>query len=93
MASQRHSHARHRLTPEPPPVCSRRRRCAALNCLSTLAPQHLVFSQDGRFLYLLGEMSGLIAVFERNATTCGLERVERVPIGEGANWIQVVRVT
>ena len=56
-------------------------------------PQHLVFSQDGRFIYLLGEMSGLIAVFERNATTCGLERVERVPIGAGANWIQVVRVT
>jgi 6-phosphogluconolactonase len=32
-------------------------------------PRHLVFSQDGRFLYLLGEMSGLIAVFECNATT------------------------
>lgn len=56
-------------------------------------PRHLVFSQDGRFLYLLGEMSGLIAVFERNATTGGLERVQRVPIGAGANWIQVVRVT
>ncbi|MFZ9554865.1 MAG: beta-propeller fold lactonase family protein, partial [Limnohabitans sp.] len=25
-------------------------------------PRHLVFSQDGRFIYLLGEMSGLIAV-------------------------------
>ena len=56
-------------------------------------PQHLAFPQDGRFLYLLGEMSGLIAVFERNAATGGLERVQRVPMGAGANWIQVVRVT
>ncbi|MEY3765221.1 MAG: hypothetical protein RLZ03_180 [Pseudomonadota bacterium] len=55
-------------------------------------PRHLAFSQDGRFLYLLGEMSGLIAVFERNATTGGLERVQRVTTGAGANWIQVVRV-
>jgi 6-phosphogluconolactonase (cycloisomerase 2 family) len=37
-------------------------------------------------------MSGLIAVFERNATTGGLERVQRVTTGAGANWIQVVRV-
>jgi len=56
-------------------------------------PRHLALCQDGRFLYLLGEMSGLIAVFERNATTGGLERVQRVAMGAGANWIQVVRVT
>jgi len=34
-----------------------------------------------------------LSLFRRDAATGGLERVQRVPIGAGANWIQVVRVT
>jgi 6-phosphogluconolactonase len=41
-------------------------------------PRHLVLSPNGRFLYLLGEMSGQIAVFERNATTGSLTWIETV---------------
>ncbi len=39
-------------------------------------PRHLVFSQDGRFLYLLGEMSGLIAVFECTADSGALTLIQ-----------------
>ena len=41
-------------------------------------PRHQVLSADGRFLYLLGEMSGEIAVFSRDASSGALTLIERV---------------
>ena len=45
---------------------------------ANFGPRHLVFSHDGRFLYLLGEMSGLIAVFACDAATGSLTRIQTV---------------
>ena len=39
-------------------------------------PRHFVFSNDGKFLYLLGEMSGHVAVFERQANTGELKQIQ-----------------
>ena len=41
-------------------------------------PRHLRFSPNGRFLYLLGEMSGLVAVFDYHADTGALTLTQTV---------------
>jgi 6-phosphogluconolactonase len=53
------------------------------NCVSTrlpagFGPRHFVFSRDGRFLYLLGEMSGHVAVFERHPETGTLTLIQSI---------------
>lgn len=39
-------------------------------------PRHLVFSQDGRFMYVLGELSGAITAFRCNEN--GMEKMQEV---------------
>ena len=41
-------------------------------------PWHFVFSNDGKFLYLLGEMSGDVTVYERNADTGALNKIQAI---------------
>jgi 6-phosphogluconolactonase len=41
-------------------------------------PRHFVFSRDGRFLYLLGEMSGHVAVFERDTALGALRLIQSI---------------
>jgi 6-phosphogluconolactonase len=41
-------------------------------------PRHFVFSNDGRFLYLLGEMSGNVVVYERAADTGALKQIQSI---------------
>lgn len=41
-------------------------------------PRHFVFSRDGRFLYLLGEMSGQVAVFERHPASGAITQIQLV---------------
>jgi 6-phosphogluconolactonase len=53
-----------------------RQQCVRLP--DNFGPRHLAFSPDGRFLYLLGEMSGQIAVFSREPATGALTLIEQV---------------
>lgn len=41
-------------------------------------PRHFVFSNDGRFLYLLGEMSGNVVVYARNTDTGELQQIQTI---------------
>ena len=41
-------------------------------------PRHFVFSNDGKFFYLLGEMSGNVVVYERKADTGELRQIQTI---------------
>ncbi len=43
-------------------------------------PRHMKFSPDGRFAYVLNELSLTVAVFERDAETGALDRLRVVPV-------------
>jgi len=42
-------------------------------------PRHLVFSADGKFVYVINEMGGTITVFNYNATNAAMTEVQTIP--------------
>ena len=41
-------------------------------------PRHLVFSQDGSFVYLLNELTGVVTVYARDKATGALRDVQKI---------------
>ena len=56
-------------------------------------PRGIACTPDGQFLISSGEHADHVSLFRRDETSGELERVQRIPVGAGANWIQVVRPT
>lgn len=56
-------------------------------------PRGIACTPDGQYLISSGEHADHLSLFRIDPSSGELERVQRVPIGAGANWIQVVRPT
>jgi len=54
-------------------------------------PRGIACDPQGHALISSGEFSDQLSVFRIDPHTGDLDRVQRVPVGAGANWIQVVR--
>jgi 6-phosphogluconolactonase len=53
-------------------------RPAAVKVSPGTGPRHFVLSTDDRFLYLLGQLTGVVTVFARDAATGGLEAIQTI---------------
>lgn len=54
-------------------------------------PRGIACDPEGRYLISSGEHSDHLALFRIDQISGELERVQRIAVGAGANWIQVVR--
>jgi 6-phosphogluconolactonase len=41
-------------------------------------PRHFIISKDNRFIYLLGELTGVVTVFVRDVVTGGIEQIQTI---------------
>lgn len=58
-----------KLTPADPP---------AVKLKAGTGPRHFIISKDNRFLYVLGEMTGVVTVFARDKTSGGLKEIQTI---------------
>lgn len=58
-----------KLTPADPP---------SVKVKAGTGPRHFLISKDNRFIYLLGELTGVVTVFARDIATGGLKQVQAV---------------
>ena len=56
-------------------------------------PRGIACDPTGRYLISSGEFSDQLSLFKRDPNSGDLQRVQRIAVGAGANWIQVVRAT
>jgi 6-phosphogluconolactonase len=67
----------------------------ALTFVSTFAterqPRGFAITPDSRFLICSGEKSTQVAVFSIDAATGHLARTSQAPVGNGANWVAIVK--
>ena len=53
-------------------------------------PRGFAISKDGRFMVVSGENDANLGLYHINEKTGELMKIEEVPTGEGANWVEIV---
>ncbi|WP_321919417.1 lactonase family protein [Paraburkholderia tropica] len=56
-------------------------------------PRGFNIDPSGRWLFAVGQLSTQMSVYRIDAKTGALEETGQVPVGKGANWVEVVRYT
>ena len=62
------------------------------NCAVEKQPRCFNIDPHGRFMVVTGELSDDIGVYGIDSDTGALRRIGRHPVGQGANWVEIVEI-